>query len=146
MSVIKELKETKDALVALEGEKVKIDQIAEEHKAQLVGLTEKLEQANKEIADMKASAEASAKAMADLAEAHKAEVEKLKAEIADGKAKLALMPPEAKVEGIAPVADGGEAKEDKPVNHIEEMNKLSGAAKIAYYREHQAEIDKNYRR
>jgi len=60
-------------------------------------------------------------------------------------AKLELAPQADVSDGVEPVADGSVGS-DADVDHVAVVNGLSGAEKIAYYREHKDKIDAAFRK
>lgn len=135
--IVKEMEKIQGELASAKEELAKVLVGSEEAKAQIVALSEGKAAIEKELADVKAQGE---KAIADAKiELDKVNAEKaaLVEEIAKVKAQLALVPVVSN--GTEPVIEGGESK--PKVSMVEQLNKLQGAEKMAFYRANKKEID-----
>ena len=143
-SITKDMEALKSQMAEVEADKAKLAEVAEETKEKLTAMSAELEAKTLELDQAKEGHDAAVAEKDEAILAKDAEIEALVKERDELKAKLELMPGEAHVEGREPVAEAGEAGEER--DWIAEANAKEGADKIAFYRENKKEIDAAYRK
>lgn len=143
MSIREKMQALEEKLANVEKDAKAMQVACDDYKVENEALKEQVAQANAAIQEKD-------EAYAEEVDQLKAELEEKDVALVDAnesieqmKANMELSPAAEVIEGAEPVADGSANAED--VDYVAEMNKLSGAEKIAYYRANSEKIDAAFR-